>query len=627
MATHLQRIGLGRENPDDRILADPSVRAAFDRLADELGEDRAGVRAHAHECLAEMSASHQPAAMKSWSRIGEWLLRAYDIEVDDAAIKRLVQLDRSHSLVWLPSHRSYLDAWSGPNALAQNGLPTTYGFGGANLNFFPFGTLAKRTGMIFIRRSTGDDPVYRLTLRTYIAHLVEAKANFGWAIEGGRTRTGKLRPPRYGILKYVVEATDAVAARADDREPDEVLLVPMSIVYDQLHELKSMAAEARGATKRPEDIRWLIKFARSQSKRMGKGYLDIGEPIPLHERLTELRKANPEGPVVERIALEVCHRINKITPITLTGVVTLALLAEDRALTIDEVRSTIEPMARYVANRSYPVAGGADLTDPEAIERTLQDLTKSGVVTACDTGTDPVWSIEAGQHLIAAFYRNTAVHLFVNRAIGELALLAALENPSDDLRVDAWHHALALRDLMKFEFFFADRAEFAEELRTELSLIDPTWNADAIDELGNATMDAALVRQVLQNTRPHMARLVLRPFLEAYLVVAERLAARGSTPVTDEDELLKECLGVGQQWVLQRKLASEESVSLELFRPAVQVAKHRRLLVDTATADETDDLATRRHGLATEVRTALRRVEQVASMSMNKPPSNPGARA
>lgn len=613
MTAQLHRLVRRHERPDDWLLADPALREAFDRLADELGEDRSSVREHARACLAEMSASHSPTALKAWTRVGDWLLRAYDIQVDDAAIQRMVELDRDHTLVWLPSHRSYLDAWSGPNALAQNGLTTTYGLGGENLNFFPFGTLAKRTGMIFIRRSTGDDPVYRLTLRSYIAHLVEQKANFGWAIEGGRTRTGKLRPPRYGILKYVVDATDAVTENSGPDAP-EVLLVPMSIVYDQLHELKSMVAEARGAPKRPEDIRWLIKFARSQSNRLGKGYLDIGEPIPLRQRLADLRASDPEGPVVERVALEVCHRINQITPITLTGVVTLALLAEDRALTLEEVRSTIKPMAGYVADRSYPVAGGADLMDADAVRHTLGDLTASGVVTSCVSGTDPVWSIEAGQHLIAAFYRNTAVHIFVNRAIGEIALLAALEEPGADLRLAAWHHALALRDLMKFEFCFPDRVDFAKELRDELALLEPSWNADAIDEVGNAAIDAGMVRQMLQDARPHMARLVLRPFLEAYLVVAERLAAYGSAPVTDEDALLKECLGVGQQWVLQRKLASPESVSLELFRPALQLAKHRGLLGDTA---DPADLAERRRELATEVATAIDRVEQVASMSMS----------
>src|SRR5262249_44827721 len=146
-----------------------------------------------------------------------------------------------------PSHRSYLDAWVLPQVLERGGFSPPYGMGGINLDFWPFGTLARRTGMVFIRRNIQDDPVYRLALRHYIAHLVRQHADFAWAIEGGRTRTGKLRPPRYGLLHYLVDGSRT-------EEGADVLLIPVSIVYDQLHEVAEMTAEARGAAKQPENL-------------------------------------------------------------------------------------------------------------------------------------------------------------------------------------------------------------------------------------------------------------------------------------------------------------------------------------------------------------------------------------
>ena len=87
----------------------------------------------------------------------------------------------------------------------------TYTFGGANLNFFPMGGIASRSGVIFIKRSTSDVPVYRLALRAYIAQHLKNKSNLAWSIEGGRTRTGKLRPPVHGILKYLTDAVEESA--------------------------------------------------------------------------------------------------------------------------------------------------------------------------------------------------------------------------------------------------------------------------------------------------------------------------------------------------------------------------------------------------------------------------------
>ena len=133
------------------------------------------------------------------------MMRAYEPRVDTTALAELRRLDEDHTLVWMPSHRSYLDMWALPAALDDAGFPPYFVLGGINLDFWPFGDIAKRTGLVFIRRKIRDDPVYRFALRQYLAHLVANHSDFGWSIEGGRTRTGKLRPPRYGLLRYLVD--------------------------------------------------------------------------------------------------------------------------------------------------------------------------------------------------------------------------------------------------------------------------------------------------------------------------------------------------------------------------------------------------------------------------------------
>jgi glycerol-3-phosphate O-acyltransferase len=574
------------------LLGDKEFARQTSGLARSLGRETTDVRAEAAGYLREMGAIHTPRAMRDWARLSHWLGRAHDLVLDPEQLHRLQPLDRGQTLLFPFSHRSYLDGVTVPAALSRHGISPSFVLAGANLDRFPFNHMLRRAGFVYIRRSTAELPVYRFTLRAYLARMIHNRRNLCWSIEGGRTRTGKLRPPAYGVLRYVVDALEA--------DPGlRALIVPVTIVYDQLHEVGRMTAEARGLSKQPENLRWLWEFGRSQRERFGRAYLEIGEPIALPDRLTALRADDPAGEhVVERIALETCHRINRATPVTVTAVVCLALLAAGRAVTLDEVTATIAPLAAYITDRGRPVAGAAGLTDRATIRRALDDLTRSGVLAEYDGGTDTVWSVSPGQELVAAFYRNTAVHMLVDRAIGEIGLAAAAETGGDTVAV-AHQETLRLRDLLKFDFFFPSRREFAAEMAAELTLAHAGPDLTALG-----------ARQLLDHSPLLVAHLVLRPFLDAYQVVAGRLAAWPADEPFDEGRFLAECLRVGRQWALQKRLAGEESVSLELFKPALHLARHRGL-----TGPDSPGLAKQRADLLTEVLETIRRVDVIAAIA------------
>ena len=116
------------------------------------------------------------------------------------------------------------------------------------------------------------------------------------------------------------------------------------------------------------------------------------------------------------------------------------------------------------------------LRRPGRLAAALQGLDRAGVVSTYTGGDEPVYSITPGQHLVAAFYRNNAIHWFVNRAIVELAMIEVAERGSDRPVVEAWAEALRLRDLLKYEFFFPEKDAFQAELISELELIDPEWS-------------------------------------------------------------------------------------------------------------------------------------------------------
>jgi glycerol-3-phosphate O-acyltransferase len=577
----------------EEIETSSQFRAKVAELAAYLDRPEAEVAHEARGYLHEMVASHSRLAIDAWEQFARWLSRAYSVEVDERALEKVRRLSERYPLAFLPSHRSYLDPLVLRSTFHRFGFAPNHVLGGLNVGFWPIGPWARRSGIVFIRRSIRDDPVYKLVLREYIGYLARKRFNLEWYIEGGRTRNGKLRPPRYGLLNYLVGAFEEGGI-------DDVKLIPVSIVYDQLHEVGAIAAEEHGVPKTPESLSWLVGYARAQGRGFGKVRIEFGETLSLREALEEDRDRGHE---VERVAFEVSHRINRATPITETALVTLALLgSEERALTLEELRVTLEPLLDYVRVRQLPTTGALDLNTTEGIAKALDALGRHGVVAHYDGGSDPVWWIGPSRHLEAAFYRNSVVHFLLGRAIAELVLVRVSEAQMPDAVVDGWEEALRIRDLLKFEFFFARKQVFGQELREELELIDPGWERRAGEP--GAAQDA------LERSRLLLAPRVLASFLEAYLVAAERLAARDPAAPVEEKAFVARCLGVAHQQRLQGRLKSTESISRELFSNALKLAANRGLLDEDAA-----DLPERREALAEELRTLVRRVNRLRALA------------
>jgi len=583
----------------EEITASPRFRTGIEKLADELDLPVAEVQQRSLAALHQMVAAQDRRAIDAWNRLGRYFSRAYRLVVDDRGADELRALGRKYPLVFLPSHRSYLDPLVLRPALLAHGLPLNHVMGGVNIDFWPIGPLIRRSGYVFIRRSIADDAVYRWVLREYMGYLLSKRFNLEWYIEGGRSRTGKLRPPRYGLLTYLVEAFRSSGA-------EDVYLVPVSLSYDQLYEVGLMAEEAHGAAKPAESFSWLLKFNRAQDSQRGRVQVRFGEPLSLRDALAD----EPDTRLaVQKTAFEVSHRINEASPVMPRSLVTLALLGiEDRALTVSEVAAVLDPLVAYFEARSLATRVGLGLGDLRGVRHTLDELANAGVVERYDKGTEAVYRVGPDQHLVAAFYRNNTIHFLVTRAVAELMLqeVASRGVAADDVLEAGWQAALALRDLLKFEFFFSDKDAFRAELHRELALIDPEWRSRLDDPEGAAT--------VLGSLRVHLAHRVLQPFLEAYWVVAQRLAERDPRQPVETKAFTRECLDVAKQLRMQQQLASTESISGELFATALKLAANRDL-VDPGR----DEVKAARQEFADEIGGWVRRVRQVRAMALAEP--------
>lgn len=302
---------------------------------------------------------------------------------------------------------------------------------------------------------------------------------------------------------------------------------------------------------------------------------------------------------LQKMAFAVAWRILEATPITATGLVSaLLLVTRGVALTRDQVHHTLRDALDYLDRKGTPVTESTRrLRSPEGVQAALDALSGGNPVTRVDGGREPVWRIAPEDEHEAAFYRNSIIHAFLETSIAELALAYAGRASGDRLEA-FWSQVMRLRDLLKFEFYFDESAAFRDHIAEEM-----TW----LDDWESRLADGADVEAMLYDMRPLMAHAMLRPFIEAYEIVADVLLEAPAQ--IDEKELTQRALGVGSQRLAQRQVRSNESVSALLFATARQVAADQGLL------DPAADLTERRQAFLTELRGILADMHQVHMIS------------
>ncbi|MDX1379709.1 MAG: 1-acyl-sn-glycerol-3-phosphate acyltransferase, partial [Xanthomonadales bacterium] len=606
---------IGRRYKVPRFVAEnlrgsPRFETALQRFAEDSGRPIDTVRAEADGYMKELIAVPNALFVDLRARFDNFILGlGYDRNVvcrpeDLERVREIVQ-SRPAMLLW--THKTYIDSVALTAKMFEHDFPMLHIFAGANMGFAGLGLLMRRSGGIFIRRSFQDKPLYKLVLRHYIGYLMEKRFPMTWAFEGTRSRTGKLMPPRYGLLKYVLEAAQATDAR-------DIHVIPVTVSYDLMRDVHEYASEQIGRVKQPESFKWFIGYLSSLRQPMGRMYLDFGEPVVLAEA------PDPEdGLALSKIAFEVAVQANRVTPITMPAIGCMVLLgAAPRALTLRELQGEIIRLVGWAHDR------GIRLTSDFSPERLgqVRDLANAmvgmGLLIRYDEGSDTVFGIDPASHPMASYYRNTIVHHFVNKAILELALLGVpqLQGGAVPSEPEAWLWAETerLRDLFKFEFFYPEKSEFRAELERELQRVEPAWHA---------RLERGDIPGLLGALRPLVAHASLLPYVEAYSVVFDLLARLAPGESLTEADCVGRALKEGRQAYLQRRITSEASIGKILFANGFRLADN--LGLTRANPDSgpdsgpvRDDIGERRAALLREFKELARRLDRVRLMALSE---------
>jgi len=553
------------------VFANPNFRNLIANIAQQRDRSVPDVFAQAERYLREMAATQTPFTLEMINALYRSACRSHHdstIDVDETQLQRVAETMATRPVVFLISHKSMLDTVALSLVLFDADLPLPLTFGGINLNTPGLGALARRSGIIFLRRSFQDNEIYKSTFRRYIDYLIEKRFSLLWALEGTRSRTGKLLPPRFGLFNYVFESIQRTRLY-------DVTFVPVSVAYDQITEVEDYSIEQRGQKKKPEGLTWPLRFLRRGRPRgqihlrFGEGVTvrELVEPEELEAGIDEQRKQT----LVATLAFEVAVRMNAATPITATAIITLILLAAgNRAQSLAEIQALARAGAALIRRRHLEIVGRSNFQDADAVLATLADLNATGIVTYLDEGTERLYTISPDQHLNAAYYRNTAIHYFILDAFVEIALLDAAGDPDDPVEA-FYRRASELRELFKFEFYFPRRADYRAEIEKRVRERFADWE-DVVRR------DEAGVRDALNHAQLLVAHGVLRSFVDAYRIVASVLADAGDDAIEDEGGFLSQCLKTGKQQLLQGRVFSAESISKSLYQTGLQLANYEGLL-------------------------------------------------
>jgi glycerol-3-phosphate O-acyltransferase len=585
------------------VFANADFRNLIANAAQQRDRSVQEVIAQAERYLREMAATQTPFTLEMINALYRSACRSHHdatIDVDEAQIGRVAETMAAYPVIFLISHKSMLDTMALSLVLFDADLPLPLTFGGINLNKPGLGALARRSGIIFLRRSFQDNEIYKSTFRRYIDYLIEKRFSLLWALEGTRSRTGKLLPPRFGLFNYVFESIQRTRLY-------DVTFIPVSVAYDQITEVEDYSIEQRGQKKKPEGITWPIRFLRRGRSR-GQIHLRFGEGMTVKELIEpgELEAGiddKRKQTLVATLALEVAVRMNAATPITATAIITLILLASgNRAQSLAEIQSLARAGAALIRRRRLEIVGRSNFQEADVVTATLAELHETGIVSYLDDGTERLYTISPDQHLNAAYYRNTAIHYFILDAFVEIALLDAAADSESPVEA-FFDRTSVLRELFKFEFYFPRRADYRSEIEKRVHERFADW----VDLVQGAE---AGVHDALNDASLLVAHGVLRSFVDAYRIVANVLADAGTTAVDDESSFLAQCLKTGKQQLLQRRVFSEESISKSLYQTGLQLARYRGLLGANREAE--------RRAFHEEFRRITDRLDEILAITLAK---------
>lgn len=411
--------------------------------------------------LDEIKAEFSPAAIKSFQKFLDTTMhKLYDsINFDDthADIKSLL---KENCVVLVPNHQSHADYLAINYLFYKTYKVPLYVAGGVNLDIFPIGKLFRKSGCFFIRRSFANDVTYKLTLEAYLYYLLKMGRPIEFFFEGGRSRTGKLLPPRYGLYGMLLDAHRALLKERDT----PLLFIPVSIVHEYVPEQKSLAKELGGAKKKKESTGQLLGLFKLFAYQFGSIHMRLGKPVEVQSSvLSQVEEGEELKKYTQDLAFKCFREVGRGMMVTPTSVLAMVLLDEPSgAMLWQDILTKAQAILGYCEKFHIP------MTDNLSHEKSAESLERAMDILIGNAKVDVIgreghgslyYSIREESRTEILYFKNTILHHFLIPSIIGDAWINLFSGQINDVK-DLKEFFLFQRRSLKYEFYLPTVKEF-----------------------------------------------------------------------------------------------------------------------------------------------------------------------
>lgn len=410
-----------KRNITGQILASPVVQSAIEQEASVSGKSIAEIKKEATGYVNEITSDYSHSAVRLFD---QFLTRLWTQLYDGVEVRhfeRVRAVAPDHQVIYVPCHRSHMDYLLLSYVIFRRGLRVPHVAAGENLNIPVVGKLLSNGGAFFMRRSFKGNALYSAVFKEYLHTLMQRAVPIEYFVEGGRSRSGRLLPPKLGMLAMTVGSY-----LRDPAKP--VVFIPTYISYERIMEGATYVGELKGKPKESENLLSLIKTAQKIERIFGTVHLSFGEPLYLSNFLEKFKvKTDPEAlhlseeerttntaqthAMITNIGVKIMQHINKSAVVNPVSLLALVLLSTPKSA-LDEGQA-MEQIALYQRiAQALPYDNDTYVTDMSPKDILAYGL-KLKLIERTPHVLGDMIQVADKQAPLLSYFKNNILHVFI----------------------------------------------------------------------------------------------------------------------------------------------------------------------------------------------------------------------
>ena len=546
-----------------KTLKDPTLQSFLRSFAQENAKSMEEVEQVVSRNLDQIASNMSPTVISLMSRALSWIFNnIYEgLDVDPKGLQAVKETARKGSLVYVPCHKSHIDYLILSYFLYQSWMSVPVIAAGINLAFFPMGSLLRRGGAFFMRRTFKNNPLYAQTFAAYVRTLLGERIPLEFFIEGTRSRSGKLMLPKKGLLSMIIQGWESGVSR-------DVIFIPVYMGYDTVVEENSYISEMKGEPKKKESFFELLKAGSILKNRYGKVYIRFARPMSLNEYMKNQASysdmnAERKDSLYDDVARMIISAIYEQTVATPFALISCVLMSSSAAMEEETVKKGFYTFMAYLRNQGCNLSSTL-ANEEDAFTEVFALLRNKGLITIDEGETegDPnLVVVDNEDRIHLEYYKNTILNFFVPASLIASVLL---KNPRGIVEKDLQEQVMNLGTLLENEFILdGESTQNAVQFMASTGIVTVTKGMYTVNEGGSDTL--------------RMFAGLIENYLESYLCVAHDISkVKGAS----DKDALKKINRYATRMFKKGEIKRFEALCLPVYKGALDTFRTKGLIDD-----------------------------------------------